>query len=87
MQLGYTTVVPLLGTIIQLSSTVLFPLVLGQCIRKFTQFRGHNIPLNSISQCALLFVIYTTFCDTFITPETGLSASDILVTMILGNES
>lgn len=81
--LGFTTVVPLLGTIVQLSSTVLFPLLVGQCVRRFTQFRGHTLPLNTISQCALLFVIYTTFCDTFHTPETGLNASDILVTMIL----
>ncbi|KAF5303292.1 hypothetical protein FQA39_LY10031 [Lamprigera yunnana] len=81
--LGYTTVVPLLGTVIQLSITVLIPLCLGQCIRRYTAFRGHHLPLNGISQCALLFVIYTTFCDTFNIPETGLTASDILVTMFL----
>ncbi|KAF2900778.1 hypothetical protein ILUMI_05408 [Ignelater luminosus] len=81
--LGFTTVVPLLGTVVQLSVTVLFPLLLGQSLRKFTEFRGHNLPLNGVSQCALLFVIYTTFCDTFHNPDTGLYATDILVTMIL----
>lgn len=83
-QLGSTTIVPLKGTVIQLTVTVLFPIVIGQLIRKYTSFRGHNLPLNTIGQCALLFVIYTTFCDTFMVPETGLSASDVLVTVFLG---
>ncbi|KAK4878392.1 hypothetical protein RN001_010898 [Aquatica leii] len=83
LNLGYTTVVPLFGIMFQLSSTVLLPLCLGQCVRRYTEFRGHNLPLNTISQCALLFVIYTTFCDTFSMPEGGLTASDILVTMFL----
>jgi sodium/bile acid cotransporter 7 len=66
---------------IQLVTTVLIPLFMGQIIRNFAGFRGHTLPLNSISQCALLFVIYTTFCDTFETPETGLSAPDILASV------
>jgi sodium/bile acid cotransporter 7 len=69
---------------IQLVTTVLIPLFMGQIIRNFAGFRGHTLPLNSISQCALLFVIYTTFCDTFETPETGLSAPDILASVFSG---
>lgn len=84
LQLGYTTVIPLAATFVQLTSTVLFPIIIGQLIRKYTSFRGHNLPLNTIGQCSLLFIIYTTFCDTFLTPEVGLSASDILVTIFLG---
>lgn len=42
------------------------------------------MPLNTISQSALLFVIYTTFCDTFLVPETGLSAVDVLFTVFSG---
>ncbi|KAF7283167.1 hypothetical protein GWI33_001230 [Rhynchophorus ferrugineus] len=80
--LGSTTIVPLFGTVIQLTTTVLLPLVLGQLIKVFTQFRAHNIPLNTISQCALLFVIYTTFCDSFSVPETGLSALDVIFTIL-----
>lgn len=57
------------------------PLVLGQIIRNFTKFRGHSLPLNTVGQIALLFVIYTTFCDTFETPETSLSALDVLLTV------
>ncbi|KAJ8967029.1 hypothetical protein NQ314_003146 [Rhamnusium bicolor] len=79
--LGSTTIVPLLGTVIQLTITVLMPLLFGQGIKRFTNFRGHRLPLNTISQCALLFVIYTTFCDTFLVPETGLSALDVLFTV------
>lgn len=71
----------------QLTVTILLPLLLGQLTRKHTSFRGHGLPLNTISQCALLFVIYTTFCDTFVTPETGLNASDILVSVFLGWDS
>lgn len=84
--MGFTTIVPLLGTVFQLTGTVLFPLLLGQSLRKLTELRGHKLPLNTVSQCALLFVIYTTFCDTFHNPDTGLYATDILVTMILGTK-
>lgn len=76
--------VPLIGTIIHLVTTVLMPLVVGQIIKNFTNFRIHHLPLNSISQFALLFVIYTTFCDTFLVPETGLSALDVLFTVFMG---
>lgn len=65
-------------------TTVLMPLVIGQIIKNFTNFRVHHLPLNSISQFALLFVIYTTFCDTFLVPETGLSALDVLFTVFAG---
>lgn len=84
IQLGSTTVVPLIGTIIHLVTTVLMPLLIGQIIKNFTSFRLQQLPLNSISQCALLFVIYTTFCDTFLVPETGLSALDVLFTVFTG---
>lgn len=60
------------------------PLLIGQIIKNFTSFRPQQLPLNSISQCALLFVIYTTFCDTFLVPETGLSALDVLFTVFTG---
>lgn len=65
----------------QLTLTVVLPLLLGHAIKYFTKISAHRVPLNSISQCALLFVIYTTFCDTFIVPETGLSALDVLFTI------
>lgn len=81
--LGYTTLVPLFGTIFQLTVTVLLPLLLGQLIKKYTDFREQNLPLNTISQLALLFVIYTTFCDTFMTPDIGMDAADVLITVAL----
>lgn len=60
------------------------PLLIGQGIKASTNFRGHRLPLNTISQCALLFVIYTTFCDTFLVPETGLSALDVICAVFSG---
>ncbi|KAL1489360.1 hypothetical protein ABEB36_014273 [Hypothenemus hampei] len=79
--LGSTTIVPLFGTVRQLTITVLLPLILGQFLKIFSNIKGHRLPLNSISQGALLFVIYTTFCDTFLVPETGLSALDVIFTI------
>ncbi|XP_050314009.1 sodium/bile acid cotransporter 7-B-like [Anthonomus grandis grandis] len=79
--LGSTTIVPLFGTVLQLTVSVILPLLAGQLIKVFTNFRGHRIPFGTISQCALLFVIYTTFCDTFLVPETGLSALDVIFTI------
>lgn len=75
----------MIGTIIHLVTTVLMPLIIGQIIKSFTGFQLYHLPLNGISQCALLFVIYTTFCDTFLVPETGLSALDVLYTVFSGN--
>ncbi|XP_050504397.1 sodium/bile acid cotransporter 7-B-like isoform X1 [Diabrotica virgifera virgifera] len=81
LQLGSTTIVPLLDTVFQLAVTVLLPLTIGQVLKKHTKLKIQTLPLNTISQCALLFVIYTTFCDTFLVPETGLSALDVLFTV------
>ncbi|KAK9874248.1 hypothetical protein WA026_002603 [Henosepilachna vigintioctopunctata] len=64
-----------------LGSTTIVPL-LGQLIKKFTNFKEHSFPLGTIGQTALLFVIYTTFCDTFLVPETGLTALDVLLTVL-----
>ncbi|XP_063930497.1 sodium/bile acid cotransporter 7-B-like [Zophobas morio] len=76
--LGYTTLIPLFGTIIQLITTVLIPLTLGQVLRKITGLKRLHPALNTLSQCALLFVLYTTFCDTFKTPEPHIEALDVL---------
>lgn len=65
----------------QLTVTVVLPLLLGHAIKYCTKVSAHKVPLSSISQCALLFVIYTTFCDTFSVPETELSALDVLFTI------
>lgn len=83
--LGFTSIVPLMSTVLQLITTVLVPLIAGQIVRNYTGIKSylHSIPLSVISQLALLLVIFTTFCDTFIQPETGLTASDILVTVLL----
>ncbi|CAH0548976.1 unnamed protein product [Brassicogethes aeneus] len=79
-QLGSTTIIPIWATVVQLSTTVLLPLSIGQIALQMG-FKGRKWPLNTVSQCALLFVIYTTFCDTFTTPEAGLSALDVIITV------
>ncbi|KAJ8297621.1 hypothetical protein KUTeg_024152, partial [Tegillarca granosa] len=51
----------------QLSATVVLPLILGQIIRKYTKvwLERKHIPFGSIGSAILLLIIYTTFCDTF----------------------
>lgn len=83
VNLGFTTLVPLLGTVVQLLCTVLTPLLVGQCIRRYSSWRWHGGSLNTVGQCSLLYVIYTTFCDTFAQHEIGLNAVDVLVTIFL----
>ena len=83
-QLGYTTLVPISNTIFQLVVSVLIPLLFGQVIKNFIPMRGHKLRLGAVGQVALLFIIYTTFCDTFLAPEVGLSALDVLITVFLG---
>ncbi|CAG9862787.1 unnamed protein product [Phyllotreta striolata] len=79
--LGSTTIVPFLDTVLQLMVTVLLPLLIGQVLKMWLNVQFRHVALNTLSQCALLFVIYTTFCDTFLVTETGLSAVDVLYTI------
>ncbi|XP_018320793.1 sodium/bile acid cotransporter 7-B-like isoform X2 [Agrilus planipennis] len=83
--LNVSTNVPLFSTIFQLSGTVLLPLVIGQFIKKsVAYFKRVHPALSNISQCALLLIIYCTFCDAFVMPDIGLRTVDIFMTVILG---
>jgi sodium/bile acid cotransporter 7 len=71
---------------IQLGSTVLLPLIFGQLARKVAGNWARNNAsfLGILSQAALLLVIYSTFCDTFIAETGHLEASDVLLAVLLG---
>ncbi|XP_065332910.1 sodium/bile acid cotransporter 7-like [Cloeon dipterum] len=82
--LGVSTLVPLLSTVIQLGSTVLVPLLLGQVARRVGgNWAQRNASfLSFLSQFALLLVIYATFCDTFVNDAGHMDASDILFAVL-----
>ncbi|XP_071442057.1 sodium/bile acid cotransporter 7-like [Hetaerina americana] len=84
--LGMSTLVPLSNCMFQLATTVLIPLVLGQSARQF-EFIGLRKILQfsaPIGQISLLFIIYSTFCDTFAAKEeSGMNAEDVLSTLVI----
>ncbi|KAK7480775.1 hypothetical protein BaRGS_00027941 [Batillaria attramentaria] len=64
---GSEAAVPATEIVVQLTLTVVTPLICGQliqCSHKRWLMRSH-IPFSSISSAVLLFIIYTAFCDTF----------------------
>lgn len=82
--LGSTAIVSMLNSMVLLAQTVLFPLLIGLFLRHFKIIKSIKaMPLTTIGQLLLLFIIYTTFCDAFIAHDTPMMASDILVTVIL----
>lgn len=67
-QVGVTATVSSGSLMIQLLTTVLVPLILGQ-VARHTILSGSRILrsnlLSTVSQLALLLIIFTTFCDAF----------------------
>ncbi|XP_074651954.1 sodium/bile acid cotransporter 7-B-like isoform X2 [Tubulanus polymorphus] len=65
--LGSETSVGFTSVFIQLSLTVLIPILVGQFFRKHVRLwlERNRIPFGEISSAMLLLIIYTTFCDTF----------------------
>lgn len=84
-QLGTTAVVSIVNSLFTLGQTVLLPLFLGQFVRHYGLLREiHKFPVSAIGQSALLFIIFTTFCDVFKMHDATMNASDVLITVILG---
>ncbi|KAK9507272.1 hypothetical protein O3M35_007171 [Rhynocoris fuscipes] len=82
--LGSTAIIPMINSVVILSQTVLLPLGIGLMLRHFNIIQISRLPhLPSVSQALLLFIIYTTFCDAFITHDAPMNASDILITVVL----
>ncbi|XP_054290573.1 sodium/bile acid cotransporter 7-B-like [Macrosteles quadrilineatus] len=80
--LGSTAVVSLFNSVAVLYQTVLFPLCLGQLSRRYgLASLVHRLPLSTVGETALLFIIFTTFCDALKTHDVGMNASDILITV------
>lgn len=84
-QLGSTAVVSLMNSVLVLYQTVLLPLCCGQLSRRYG-LAGlvYKLPLSTVGEVALLFIIFTTFCDALKTHDVGMNALDILITVGLG---
>ncbi|XP_077290647.1 sodium/bile acid cotransporter 7-B-like [Arctopsyche grandis] len=87
--LGSTTVVPLTQSVLQLSATVLLPLGIGRMFARLHDLSNPS-PVRTtytkpiiFGQIALLVVIYTTFCDAFYEHDMAVTATDVLITVIL----
>lgn len=83
--------VPLTQSVLQLSATVLLPLGIGRLFVRLHQLSNPSPTRSSFTkpvifgQIALLIVIYTTFCDAFYEHDMALTATDVLITVILGD--
>lgn len=82
--------VPLTQSVLQLSATVILPLGIGRLIARLYALSNKS-PSRSefgkpfiFGQLALLVVIYTTFCDAFYQHDMALTATDVLITVVLG---
>ncbi|XP_070553235.1 sodium/bile acid cotransporter 7-like [Ptychodera flava] len=65
--LGTSSTVPFSSIFIQLSMTVVVPLIVGQIVRRYVKdwLERTKPPFGQIGSGVLLLIIYTTFCDTF----------------------
>ncbi|XP_064404200.1 sodium/bile acid cotransporter 7-B-like isoform X1 [Halichondria panicea] len=82
---GTTASVPFVSVFAQLSITVLVPLFLGQIVRRVMKawLEEKSPPFGTISSCILLFIIYTTFCDTFNSSDSDIAVSSVVKVIVL----
>ncbi|XP_023711176.1 sodium/bile acid cotransporter 7 [Cryptotermes secundus] len=78
-----TTLVPVFSTIFQLTLTVVVPLAIGQLVCFVTDFKASSYPIGILGQISLLFIIFTTFCQAFLSQDMQMDAHDILTTILL----
>lgn len=83
--IGSTSTVPFTTVFIQLSITVVVPLVVGQCLRTCVKdwMERNKPPFGTLSSCTLLLIIYTTFCDTFLRSTIGIHGSSLVIMALI----
>ncbi|BES94512.1 solute carrier family 10 (sodium bile acid cotransporter family), member 7 [Nesidiocoris tenuis] len=82
--LGSSAMLSMVDSIVALSQTVIIPLVVGLALRHFNIITRHrSVPLSEVGQAVLLFIIYTTFCDAFLTHDSPMNALDVLFCVLL----
>lgn len=69
--MGNSATVPFLDIFSQLAITVVIPLVAGQIVRQYVKawLESRKPPFGQIGSFMLLMIIYSTFCDTFMSPH------------------
>ena len=82
---GVSSDVPVMKIVTTLCSTVVFPLLLGQTLRRcLTDWLNRNKPpFGTIGSFMLLLIIYTTFCDTFSSKMGGMSVNHVIIMGVL----
>jgi sodium/bile acid cotransporter 7 len=70
MYIGATGTVDLATVFVKLTCRVINPIVVGQLLRKFYRpvspfVAKHKLRLSKLSEWALVFIVYTVFCQTF----------------------
>ncbi|CAL8377789.1 unnamed protein product [Gadus morhua 'NCC'] len=82
--LGSSSSVPFSSIFSQLFMTVVVPLLLGQLCRRFLResLERRKLPFGTVSSFILLVIIYTTFCDTFSSPDVELEPTSLLVVVL-----
>ena len=83
--IGSSSTVPFTSVFIQLSITVVVPLLIGQWLRTCVKewLERTNPPFGTLSSCTLLLIIYTTFCDTFNQTSLGINGPSLLAMAII----
>lgn len=82
---GSSALIPVSSTVLQLFWTIIFPLIIGQCLRYYftTWINKNQTKLNTIGSFMLLLIIYTTFCDMFSQEQSQIKFSTFIVTLII----
>ncbi|KAL0274923.1 UNVERIFIED_CONTAM: hypothetical protein PYX00_002942 [Menopon gallinae] len=81
---GLASTLPVISILVQIIQTVILPIMIGQLTR-LTVNRNFlsRIPFSLAGQLALLFIIYTSFCDLFSQNDFTIDAHHIILTIFL----
>lgn len=83
--IGSRADVPVASIFIQLTGTVVVPLLIGQWIRRLVANKVDlkSVPWGQIGSGVLLLIIYSTFCDTFTHKDIDVDPASFFFTVIL----
>ena len=83
--IGSSSTVPFTSVFLQLSVTVIVPLLMGQWLRTCIKdwLERTKPPFGTLSSCTLLLIIYTTFCDTFNQAALGVNGSSLMAMALI----
>ncbi|XP_053400296.1 sodium/bile acid cotransporter 7-like isoform X2 [Mercenaria mercenaria] len=82
---GSKAAVPVASIFLQLTATVVLPLVIGQWVRHMltNTVNLKNVPWGQIGSGVLLLIIYATFCDTFSHKDVNVDPASFFMTVVL----